>query len=163
MSDGVGRTVGSDVNVRERVIVGVDPGKMCGFAVLIGSELTSDDLPLYDACVYLERLLKREEKRPTYVAVERFTFQASSSKKTRQYDALYFIGVAQFLTTKHRVPMILQGASEASRVGSPEVMRRLGWWKRGYDHANKATAQVVLALAQTCPREFERMLKPGII
>jgi hypothetical protein len=149
------------VDVKQRLLIGVDPGKACGFAYLNGEQFTSDDLSLYDACAELERLLKRGQ--PTVVAVERFTFQASSSKKTRQYDALEFIGVARFLCTKYSVQLLIQGAAEASKVGSPQVLRVFRWWKKGYDHANKAAAQVALALARTHPVEFERMLGPGII
>lgn len=145
----------------ERLIIGVDPGKACGFAVLDGDVLTSMDLTVYESCVKLERLLAK--KRPTIVAVERFTFQASSNKKTRQYDALEFIGVARYLCAKAQIPLLIQGASDASRIGSPEVLRALGWWKKGHDHANKATAQVALAFAKTHPKLFEEMLRPGIV
>lgn len=145
----------------ERLLIGVDPGKACGFAVLDDMTLSSDDLTVYEACTKLERLLAK--KRPTIVAVERFTFQASSVKKTRQYDALEFIGVARYMCTKVGIPLLIQGAADASRIGSPEVLRALGWWKKGHDHANKAAAQVALAFAKTHPKLFEEMLRPGIV
>lgn len=145
----------------ERLIIGVDPGKACGFAILDGDTFTSEDLTLYEACRKLELLLNK--RRPTIVAVERFTFQASSQKKTRQYDAIEFTGVARYLCDKLGTTLIIQGASEAQRIGSPQSLRVLGWWKKGYDHANKAAAQVALAFARTHPDEFERMLGPGIM
>lgn len=145
----------------DRLIIGVDPGKMCGFAVLDGDVFTSDDLTWDDACSRLHALLRRGQ--PTIVAVERFTFQASSSKMTRQYDALEFIGVARYLCAAHTAILLVQGASEAQRVGSPTTLRALSWWRRGFDHANKAAAQVTMALARTHPVEFEDLLAPGIM
>lgn len=150
-----------DERRRERLIIGVDPGKMCGFAALDNHAFQSDDLSWDAACARLHALLKRGQ--PTIVAVERFTFQASSSKMTRQYDALEFIGVARYLCTIHTATLLIQGASEAQRIGSPKTLRALTWWKRGYDHANKAAAQVALALARTHPAEFESLLPPGIM
>lgn len=146
---------------KQRLIIGVDPGKACGFAELDGDDFYSDDFDWETAAARLDRLLRRRQ--PTLVAVERFTFQASSQKKTRQYDALEFLGVARYLCGKYGAQYVVQGAAEAQRLGSPQVLRALGWWKRGYDHANKAASQVAFAFARTHPTEFEELLPPGIV
>lgn len=145
----------------ERVIIGLDPGLTCGYAQLDGDTFTSYDLSPMDACTMLEQMLQRG--RPTIIAAERFTFQASSSRKTRQYDALEIIGAARYLCHKYIATFTLYGASEAQRIGSREVLRALGWWQPGKDHCNKAAAQVAIAYAQTHPSEFEARLRPGIV
>lgn len=150
------------VSIPERLIIGLDPGLGCGFAELDGLTFSAFDLTPMDACDRLERRLRLG--RPTLVAAERFTFQASSSKKTRQYDALEIIGVARWLCHKYTATFVVYGAAEAAKTGSPEILRTLGWWQRGVrDHVHKAAAQVAHAFAQTHPDEFMRLLEPGII
>ena len=82
-------------NVR---VVGIDPGKRCGFATLRDGVFTSCEYAPYDACRQLEFLLSEDQF--IGVAIERFTFQATSNKKTRQYDALEIIGTARYLCAK---------------------------------------------------------------
>lgn len=135
-----------------RFIVGLDPGKSCGFATLNGDEFHSTDLTPLQACSELHRLLRNG--RPKIVSAERYTFTQAASRMTRQYDALEIIGTARYLCHEYGVTFVINGAAEASRVGSPAVLRALGWWARGKDHRNKAAAQVALVLQQTHPEEF---------
>jgi hypothetical protein len=148
--------------MNDLLIIGVDPGLACGFATLNNDVFTSDDFSVLHACTRLEELL-RSSVTNKIVGVERFTFQASSAKKTRQYDALEFIGVARYLCYKHNATFLLQGASEAQQIGSRETLLKLGWWKKGYDHANKAAAQVVMAYARSCPSELESRIHPDMV
>lgn len=137
-------------------IIGVDPGKTTGWATYQNGRFHADELPHMDACARLDETLSRLPV--TLVAVERFTFQATSAKKTRQYDAIEFIGVARYLCARRGVRLLIQGASDAGKFGTRENLLRLGWWTTGVDHPNRAAAQVALALATTNPRLFTSLL-----
>lgn len=141
------------------LIIGVDPGKACGFATLDAGVFGAGDLTWHEATIELERLLSRHRPNiTTIVSVERYTFTQAASKMTRQYDALEFIGVARYLCLKHGVQLLIQGASEAQRLGTPDLLRRFGWWQKGLDHANKAGAQVAYAAARVDPVRFGTLL-----
>jgi hypothetical protein len=145
----------SGKQVAKRLLIGVDPGKTSGLAVLDGDDFWSVDLddPL-DVCDEVHRMLRW--KRPTVVAVERYTFTRAAGRMTRQYDALEVIGALRYICHTSGVSFVLRGASESARVGSPAVLRALGWWARGFDHRNRAAAQLALLLQQTYPEEFVR-------
>lgn len=148
------------LTIKERLIIGVDPGLTTGIAWLHADKFEAAELSPLDTCDFVLTQLKNDL--PTIVSAERFTFQASSAKKTRQYDALEIIGTLRWLCHRYRATFITPGASEAQRIGSPQVLRALGWWQRGKDHSNKAGAQVAYAFAQTHPDEFESLLPPGM-
>lgn len=88
------------------------------------------------------------------LTVERFT-QAPGRPRTAQNDALEVIGVMRWLACEHRAWFALRGAAEASRAGSHDVLRRLGWYRpKPGDHMNKAAAQVALAYQERDPIGF---------
>lgn len=148
-------------NIESVYAIGIDPGKATGFAVLRRGIVTTSELDFNETCITLESLL--QEPHDIVVAIERFTFQAASTRMTRQYDALELIGVTRFLCTKYKKYLRIYGAAEAARIGSPAVLKKLGWWTSGKDHANKATAQIATALSNIYPQEFENLLNPGTI
>lgn len=139
-----------------QIIVGVDPGKTCGYFILDGETTSSADLTTDALCDAVAGVLALG--RPTVVAVERFTFQLATSKMTRQYDALEVIGVLKYLARRHldTATLVIQGASDAQRLAPRQVLVNLGWWSPGYDHRNKAAAQAALALAKIDPAGFTR-------
>lgn len=150
----------SDHPFKNFLIIGVDPGKACGFATLDHGVFGAGDMTWHEATVELERLLSRRYRGSVlrFVAVERYTFTQAASKMTRQYDALEFIGVARYLCFKYNTRLLVPGASEAQRIGSPDVLRKLGWWQRGLDHANKAGAQVAYAAANVDPVRYATLI-----
>lgn len=145
----------------EHLFIGVDPGLHVGLAVLDGDRFTAVELSRTAAEDKLHALLWGQ-RRKTVIAVERFSM---SGRKTHQPDALEVIGVARFLARRgHAAAFLLQGSAEATRTGSAEVLRALGWWQRGAaDHVHRACSQVALALALTCPEDFARRLGPGMM
>lgn len=144
------------------LIIGVDPGKAVGIALLDGGEFNSREFTYADAEDELARLC--ETRRKIILGVERFVITQRTMKMTRQYDALYLIGVCKFLARRYELPCLLQGASEAQRAGNGEVLRAFGWWRSGTaDHVARASAQAALVLARMFPDVYEQLLSPGMI
>lgn len=155
--------VTSSVLVSHRLIIGVDPGKMTGLAWLVDNTFRSTDLTALDACTMIDTLMTQHSDRPTIITAERYTITTNTAKLTRQYDALEVIGVCRWLAHMRRAQFELQAASAAQRCGNRDVLSALGWWGRGFDHRNKAAAQVALAYQQRFPNEFALRLEPGMI
>lgn len=153
---GVRRKTMNSSEMPSILVIGIDPGKTSGFTIWDNGEFSAYQLNFIDTCKNLEYLL--DTPNAAIVSIERFTFQASSSRMTRQYDALELIGVARYLTLKYRKQFRIHGTSDASRVGSPHVLKRLGWWSPGMEHANKAAAQIAITLSNLFPQKFETML-----
>lgn len=143
------------------LLIGLDPGKTCGFATLNivadRRDFTSMDLNPIKTVEHLETLLMTAIATllPVYVAAELFTPGGSTGKHTRQTDASEVIGAAQTTTHRYGGIFMTQGIADAQRVGSPAALRALGWWAPGFDHRNKAASQVALLYMKLCPREFE--------
>lgn len=155
------------LRVVDKLIIGVDPGLQTGLAWLTsaGSDerFSSVDLPAMEACDRIARFLDDRCRQQAVIAVERFTVSGRAAKMTRQNDALEIIGVCRWLARRHGVSFLLQGAGDAQRVGSRELLTRLGWWAVGGDHLNKAAAQVALAYQRAYPREFAQRINPDTI
>lgn len=155
VSVGAERAIGDKLKPRPELIVGVDPGLACGFAVLDGDDFYSMDLTPEFACDELARQLQRGKD--TVVAVEMYIPKGNTGKMTRQNDALEIIGVSRYLArTLGARAFLLQGTSDAQTACKPAVLRRMGWYAKGKDHCNKAAAQVGLALMKMAPLEYER-------
>lgn len=145
-------------------IIGVDPGKITGLALLNGDTLTcvaasrgqvDDVLRLWLATAVV-----------TDVGIERFVITRNTARKTQQTDALKVSGVVENLVERaghHRV--VYQNMSDAKRLGSPELLRALGWWQTGKHsrHMNDAAAQVFKLLADRHPNWVHLHVTPDII
>lgn len=141
------------------LIIGVDPGKTCGFATLFLDDMSfsSNDLSHEDACDNLWSLLS-EWRVNACVSVERYTISGRRAV-TRDNNALELIGVARNLARWNSSRFLLNGVSDAQGIGNPAALRQLGWWKPGGDHLNKAASQVAYAFAKLLPREFEKLTR----
>jgi len=151
------------------VFIGVDPGAvtgLCRYDTATGPRgpLISDALTFLDACRWLDGAITLH--RPdVVVAVERFTI-GGSRPQTSQPDALEIIGVCRYLCARDDVRLIVQGASVAGGArgaGSPDVLRRVGWWIPADpdQHRNRAAAQVALALLTSQPSVWYDVLESG--
>jgi hypothetical protein len=149
--------MGSTLRLQDTLIIGVDPGEMCGMACLSGgTEFWSEGLPFLAALDRLDSLTYGQGAR-TVISVERFT-PSGKGAMTAQVHALEFIGAARFMARKTRVlRFMVTGASDAQRLADRDVLKTLGWWKPGVDHVNQAAAQAAYALAMILPGEFARM------
>lgn len=154
-------------------VVGVDPGTTTGiFAVSVSivdkllesevrSEFTSYQLDAEKAVAALELQLRRFPE--VLVACERYIITSRTARLTQQPAALELIGTFKQLCREYGAPFLLQMKSDAAHLARDKLLKRVGWFQRGQDHANDAARQALLALATADPREFNALLTYGSI
>jgi hypothetical protein len=145
-------------------VIGVDPGKLTGLALLHGESLTRVAVPLTQVEDVLRVWLASETL--TDVAIERFVITRNTARKTQQLDAIKVSGIVENLVMHidyHRV--VYQNMSDAKRFGNPALMKALGWWETGKhsSHKNDATSQVLKLLADRHPNWIHLHVTPDII
>jgi hypothetical protein len=64
------------------------------------------------------------------------------SKGTASY-AYEVIGMVKWLAEEYGFTTLPPVPSSARKLGSPERLRKLGWWKSSYGHANDAAAHLL--------------------
>lgn len=143
-----------------RLIIGIDPGGTSGVArfdtgnnAFAAYGCTQDETT---DIVY--HWMQEPDFDQRVVAIERFT-QSNRGAMTRQNDALEIIGAVKFLVRIHPALLFVAGAAEAQRVGTRELLVRLGWWTRGVDHLNQAAAQAAYGYMRAAPSEFEQLTR----
>lgn len=143
-----------------RSIFGVDPGLHVGllhyrFDTGAVEMLT---LPPLDAVEWVERRFTSGDM----IGCERFT--QGRTAKTNQGDALEVTGMLRYVAHRKLGALLVQGASDATKVAPTTVLRALGWWRRGDpDHIRRAAAQAAFVLFRLRPDEFERRTGPGTV
>lgn len=143
-------------------IIGVDPGKMTGVALLEGTHFQSWELPALDAVSFIKGHII--ESRHIEVVCERFVIGANTVKKTRQADATEIGGTLRhFCGDYPGACYSLQMASDAKKAGNHTTLRAFGWFTPGKNHANDAAAHVAMRLLRLNPVRFYDMLHPGKI
>jgi hypothetical protein len=155
---------GSTHSRPEPRVIGVDPGKLTGLALLHGDSLTRVVAPVPEVEDILRVWLASEVV--TDVAIERFVITRNTARKTQQLDAIKVSGIVENLVMHvdhHRV--VYQNMSDAKRFGNPQLMRALGWWETGRhsSHKNDATSQVLKLLADRYPDWVHLHVTPDII
>lgn len=137
------------------LLLAVDPGETTGWAVydLDAGALIPSDRPRQ--APYLEFLLRTDEfsahfPRRATVVVERFTVTTQTAKHSAQPHALRVTGALEYLA--HRDGQDFDATSQppaaAMKLADNDVLRGLGWYRRGEEHANDALRHVVLWLAR---------------
>lgn len=139
-----------------RYVLGIDPGKMTGFAAydLQAHELTSSwQADVHGAYASLEPWVPSSR----LVAIERFVITGGTAKMGRGQEnwSMELIGVARYLAFRADVQLLLQGAGDAKKFAPDARLKSIGWWNAGHDHANDAARHVLLALASQHPEELE--------
>jgi hypothetical protein len=136
-------------------ILAVDPGKMTGWATWPGPTFGQDEFMAFNerAATYLERA------NTTLVVCERFTIHPGTMTVSRGDTnwSIETIGVLRWACHRYGHPFELQGASDAKRFASNELLRQIGWWSRG-DHSRDATRHLCLALGRHAPAELDSLL-----
>lgn len=143
-----------------RAIFGVDPGLHVG---LLWYRLDTDAVemltlkPLEAADWVQDRLQPGD-----IIGCERFT--QGRTAKTNQNDALEVTGMLRLLAHRHAATFIVQGVSDATKVATPDVIKALGWWRRGDpDHVRRAAAQAAYVWFRLDPGGFEKRTGPGTV
>lgn len=145
-------------------VIGVDPGKTTGLALLTGSRLTQVAVPFAEVEDTLRLWLASEVI--TYVGIERFVITRNTARKTQQTDALKVSGVVQNLVERsERHVVVYQNMSDAKRLGNPVMLRKLGWRRTGVNasHMNDAASQVFKLVATRRPDWVHLHVTPDIV
>lgn len=154
-------------------IVGVDPGTTTGiFAVSVSivdkllesevrSEYTAYELGAEKALAAIELQLRRLPE--AVVACERYIITSRTARLTQQPAALELIGALRHLCRDYGAPFMLQMKSDAAHLARDQLLKRIGWFQRGQDHANDGARHALLGLATSDPRVFNALLTYGSI
>ncbi len=124
------------------MILGIDPGKMTGMCLLVKGEVRwFEEVPFDD----IHTVLKDTIPETDLVVVERYTISMRTVKMTRQYEALYTIGMTIYLTRIHKVEMTLQSPADAKAAFDDDHLRELGMYDQVVGgHARDALRHALL-------------------
>lgn len=145
-------------------VIGADPGKTTGLARLHDGYLETAAVPFEDVDPIVRAWLA--DTSPGVVAVERFVITRNTAKKTQQTDALKLSGVIENLVVRDpRHIIVYQNMSDAKKIGNPQLLRGLGWWRTGKNarHMNDALSQVIMLIARRYPEWMQTNVTPDII
>lgn len=141
-------------------VIGVDPGKMTGIAIyghnrfLFGDQLPASEVGHFlDG--YLDELRRHHPSGRIVIGCERFNVGGSTIKMTRQSDATEVTGKMKDLAKKYGCTFIIQNAADAKKMGQPKILRTIGWWTKGKEHANDAAKHALLALSSASLDEYK--------
>lgn len=144
-------------------IFGIDPGLHVG---VLRFELETSKVEM-DVCEGLEATGTWLEDRldvGDICATERFNNTSGSARRTFQPEALEVIGMVRWQAFKVNGVYLLQPIAEAKKVATTDVLKALGWWRKGDpDHVRRAAAQAGFALFRLRPELFERLAGPGVV
>lgn len=126
-----------------RFILGLDPGKKSGVALLdlLLETCTGEEVVFERYGPYIEDIIERLQ--PLVVA-ETFIMNSATVKNTQAPWSLEAIGVARFLAAKYDVPFMTQPQSSAKRFSTNERLKALGWYVPGRGHLADAQRQALL-------------------
>lgn len=143
-------------------LVAVDPGATCGIAFYHNGRFETMQLPKREALGFIHGVvdgLVEGGIRPTLI-VERFvTGRGPHRAMSVQPDAQEVIGALYDLSTLLLLDFFRQSAADAKSVGADPHLRRIGWYRSGWPHANDAARHAYLALMRHWPREFARVVR----
>lgn len=144
-------------------VIGVDPGDTCGVARYVDGEFAAVQ------CIYQDALGRfvlpwLDEFSQVVVSVERYTIGAQTVKMSRQPTALHVIGIIKLECERRPGARFVQHQpGDAKRLGSVALLRRLGLYLPGLDHANDALSHTLIALATYERASFKNVVRSGTV
>jgi hypothetical protein len=146
------------------ILVGVDPGNVTGIAVwwdpdfYDSSERGRDvDVAEVEDSTKVTAVIRRmlDGERPNLILYELFR---QNARKTHQPAAAEVSGAVRALAAELHVRCVAQSPSPAKKIGTTELLKRLGWWTPSRDdHGNSACRHVLLGMATYMPVRFARL------
>ncbi len=133
------------------IIVAVDPGMMCGWAIAhLDLEVTKDTISAGQAasddwCDWVENNISED----WLLIVEKFTITARTAQMdtTGAVETLGVRGVMKHLARRAGATFNdAQTPSAAKRFATDAQLKKLGLWKPGQDHARDALRHLVLGV-----------------
>lgn len=150
------------------IIVGVDPGETAGVCRIEAWQHAYDNELRTFANSTMWQLNRRRTRKlleshvdlppGSTIAAERYTITARTARLTRQPAALEFIGVLREICEDRELNFVLQPKSDAAKLGNDTVLKQLGWYIPGWDHANDGARQALLALSGVEPSLFRALM-----
>lgn len=144
----------------KRALLAIDPGLTTGFACYYmdaNETFVSGEIKGFlEFCKMAEGLLTNGYV--WSVVCESFTITEQTARKSRQYDALYIIGVVQFLCERLGIPFSVQSPADAKGFSSDTKLKSVGFYRRGLGHANDASRHGLLWLVKHKVIAPERLL-----
>lgn len=154
-------------------IIGVDPGTTTGiFAANVSIVDTLRDRKVrtdyrayeLDASkAFAVMQLQLDRLRDPTVVCEHYIVTQRTARLTQQPTALEVIGALRQLCADRGVHFRLQMKSDAAHIAKNAVLKRIGWYQSGQDHANDAARHALLGLASVDPPAFNALLTFGSI
>ena len=134
----------------EVIIMGVDPGRTTGVAVIAARRIRKASLtlslhvPIEDAPRFFEEMIYGQHI--DLIAIERFTISQRTIKVGRDSSPLDVIGGVKWLASlaDPAVPYVMQAASDAKTAYTNETLEELGVLPQGR-HAQDAARHAMLA------------------
>lgn len=132
------------------MIVAVDPGEMCGWAMIdlsidafrpetiVAGQASSDDWE--DWCAV-------QVNASCVIVVEKFTITARTAQLSPQPRAIEVTGVMKFIARRTGATFDNHQTPSAAKKFIPDSqLKKLGLWKPGQDHARDALRHLLLAI-----------------
>jgi hypothetical protein len=96
----------------------------------------------------LDELLSFYRQASLSCAVGWESYLVTGARSADSTDALRVIGVAQWLAHRYSAEVLPEVPSSARTVVSNDLLKRLGWYTPGLDHANQAARHLAAWLAR---------------
>jgi hypothetical protein len=143
------------------IVLAVDPGGTTGWAVWGSGAIEQQGQSDYDAfCTLVDGLFARciDEGRPTHIIVEAYDITGETLRKSRQYEALYLIGVLKYIAHREGVELII--SQRSNKAFSTDDRLDAAHWlsrpKHELRHQNDAKRHLLTWLVRTKRMEVPR-------
>lgn len=131
------------------LLIAVDPGKTTGVATWYLDRAFEEPMATQiegslDFCDYVHALLAGHYDDDIVIICEKYTINAGTLKKSRQYDPLEIIGTLRWFAHQYEIDFVLQSPAEAKRFATNDKLKKIGWYTPGRDHAADAMRHLLL-------------------
>lgn len=145
------------------IILGVDPGKMTGWAAYNSTRRQIVDAGQLDRDAFIDFIVPRLEdpgRSRLDLAVERFTISGGTVEKGRTDEnwSIEQIGILRHWARRFGHTFTLQGAGDAKKFAPDARLKEIGWHRPGQGHANDALRHTLLRVAKVLPDDLDRLL-----
>jgi hypothetical protein len=129
------------------MILAVDPGHTTGLAIYVKRQHDTFEVHgRVNAYMYLERMISTMDPGTDTVVCESYRITVQTARLSQQFDALYLIGVIEFLCLTHNIPLVMQAPSSKS-FASDNKLEHLGWYHPSAGgHRNDASRHLLYYL-----------------
>lgn len=133
-------------------VLAVDPGGTTGFTYWLASSPSKPgggwQLPYLEFAPWALTFIRSAAPASMIVISEDFTINSETHRKPGSRWSLEQIGVLRCCAAEHSQTFILQEVGDAKKFATNEVLKQLGWYLPGKQHANDALRHLVLYFAR---------------